>query len=328
MRVLYLGSRDGPSWDPWGRNAVAAASRSHEVTVVDPSRPVVEQIADPDVDVVMDPSMTATPEMAAAAAGHVRLWQLGSVGYDKLDLPALVRHGIPVANCPGGTSARALAEHALLLAMMVLRRYPDLARKVEAGELQSSVGRQLAGRTLLIIGMGASGRALARAAVALGMRVIGIGRHSDPSLERRYGLAWQGGLDRLDEALAEAQVTSLHIPLTADTRDILDRARLERMPAGAVVVNVSRGGLIDEPALADLVRSGHLFGAGLDVVVDEPAGPEHPVRGVPQIVITPHAAGATDRTSRRRSRFGAINISRVGAGLPPLSRIDLDPTQG
>jgi phosphoglycerate dehydrogenase-like enzyme len=155
------------------------------------------------------------------------------------------------------------------------------------------------------------------------MRVIGIGRQADHNLERRYDMVWSGGIDRLDEALSIADVTSLHVPLTAETQLLLNRERLERLRQSAVVVNVSRGGLIDEPALADLVRSGHLYGAGLDTVIGEPAGPNHPLRGVPGVFITPHIAGSTEETSRRRSRFGAINISRVGAGLEPLSRIDL-----
>jgi phosphoglycerate dehydrogenase-like enzyme len=155
------------------------------------------------------------------------------------------------------------------------------------------------------------------------MRVMGIGRRRDPVLQQRAGLAWLGGIDELDEAVARADVTSLHVPLTSETRGLLSRERLERMPRGAVVVNVARGGLIDEPALADVVRSGHLFGAGLDTVEGEPAGLDHVLRDVPGIIITPHVAGATHETSLRRSRFGALNISRVRAGLEPLSRIDL-----
>jgi phosphoglycerate dehydrogenase-like enzyme len=323
LRVFFNGTPDDSNWIPWGRNGVRAASRAHDVVTRDPSRPLVDQIADPSIEAVIDYTMSASPELAAGAAGHVRLWQLGSVGYDHLDLRSLARNGIPTANCPGSTSARGLAEQALMLAMMVLRRYPDLAAIVEAGSLKGITGRQLSGRTLLIIGMGASGRALARRATAFGMHVIGIGRQADHLLERRLGLAWSGGEDRLDEALAAADVTSLHVPLTAETRNILSRERLERLPSGAVVVNVARGGLIDEPALAELIRSGHLYGAGLDTVAGEPAGPDHPLRGVPNVVITPHVAGATEETSRRRSRWGAINLSRVAAGYEPFGRIDL-----
>ena len=326
MRVLYLASDRTPNWDPWGMNWVAAVSREHELRMLDAERPVVDQAADPDVDAVIDPSMIASPELAAAAAGHVRLWQLGSVGYDKLNLPALEAHGIPVANQPGFTSSRGLAEHALLLAMLVLRRSGELAAAVEANTLAAPPGRQLSNRTLLVIGLGASGRQLVRRARAMEMRVIAVTRRPDPALGRRLGLAWLGGVDDLPEAVRRADVTSLHVPLTSETRGLLTRELMAAMPPRAVVVNVSRGGLVDEQALADLVRSGHLYGAGIDTADGEPAGPDHVLRGVPNVVITPHVAGATHETSRRRARFGAINISRVGAGLEPLSRIDRPST--
>jgi phosphoglycerate dehydrogenase-like enzyme len=329
MRVLYTGSRASPNWEPWGRNMVDALSRSHDLVLADHARPLVDQVADPTIDAVVDTSMLASPELAEAAAGHVRLWQLGSVGYDKVDVRSLAAHGIPTANCPGFTSSRSLAEQALMLAMMVMRSYPALAAAVEAGRLNAPSGRQLAGQTLLIIGLGSSGRELARRGVAFGMRVIAIGhRGPDPALVRRYGLTWMGGLDQLDWALGQADVVSLHVPLTAETRHILDARRLARVKRDAVVVNVSRGGLIDEVALAAEIRSGHLFGAGLDVVEGEPAGPDHPLRKVPQVVIAPHVAGATDATARRRARFAAINISRLRYGLEPLSRVDGRPPQG
>jgi phosphoglycerate dehydrogenase-like enzyme len=129
-------------------------------------------------------------------------------------------------------------------------------------------------------------------------------------------------MDQLDAAVAQAGVVSLHIPYEPETRHILSRERLRLLPPGSIVVNVSRGGLIDEPALGEMVRSGYLLGAGLDTVEGEPAGPDHPLRGVPQVLITPHVAGATYETSRRRARFATHNISRVGWGLAPLYRIE------
>ena len=329
MRVLLTASRSAANWEPWGRNLVEALSRSHDVVLVDSARPLVEQVADSTIDAVADPNFLASPELAAAGAGHVRLWQLGSVGYDKVDVASLAAHGIPAANCPGFTSSRSLAEQALMLAMMVMRSYPALAASVEAGKLGGPIGRQLAGRTLLIIGFGSSGRELARRAVAFGMTVLAIGhRDPDPELARRYGIDWLGGPGQLDWALARTDVVSLHVPLNTETRNILDARRLGLLRAGAVVVNVSRGGLSDEVALAALGRSGHLFGAGLDVVDGEPAGPDHPLRNVPQVIIAPHVAGATESTARRRARFAALNVSRVGYGLEPLNRVDLLPPQG
>jgi D-3-phosphoglycerate dehydrogenase len=323
LRVLLTGSRTASNWEPWGRDMLAAISRSHDVSLVDPHRPLVDQVADPAIDVVVDGNFLASPELAAAASGHVRLWQLGSVGYDKIDVASLGRHGIQVANQPGLTSARSLAEQALMLAMMVARSQQQLAANVESGTLGGPIGRQLAGMSLLIVGLGASGRELARRANAFGMRVHAVTRSGpNETLRRRYALASLSGIERLDAALGEADVVSLHVPLSSETRWILDARRLRLMQRGGIVVNVSRGGLIDEPALADAVRDGHLFGAGLDVVEGEPAPADHPLRHVPGVIVLPHVAGATDVTSRRRARFAALNISRMATGLEPLCRVD------
>jgi len=299
-----------------------AVGRSHDISMVDPTRPMLDQVADPTVEVIIDHLMQASPELAAAAAGHVRLWQLGSVGYDKIDVASLGREGVPVANCPGSSSARGLAEHALTLAMLVLRQFGELQAVVREGSLVAPSGRQLVGRTLLIIGFGASARALATRATAMGMRVVAVQRRGeDPDLQRRYGLGRLAGMAALDALLPAADVVSLHIPYSAETRHILDRRRLWLMPPGSVVVNVSRGGLIDEVALAEAIQEGRISGAGLDVVEGEPAGPDHPLWDMPEVIITPHIAGATQATSRRRARFAAHNVSRVGAGLAPLSFI-------
>ncbi len=323
IRVLFTGSRAAPNWEPWGREIEAALSRAHDFVVADPDRPLLDQVADRSIDAVVETSMLASAALAEAAEGHVRLWQLGSVGYDNVDVASLARHGIPVANQPGFTSSQSLAEHALLLAMMVERSVQEFDHTIDVGHVGQPTGRQLAGRTLLIIGLGASGRQLARRAVAFSMRVIAIAhRRPDPDLVRRFDLAWIGGLDRLDEALGEADVVSLHVPLNNETHDILDSRRIGLIRPGGVVVNVSRGGLIDELALAEAVRSGHLFGAGLDVVEGEPAGPDHPLRGIDRIILAPHVAGATDATARRRARFAALNVSRLRYGLEPLSRVD------
>ncbi len=156
----------------------------------------------------------------------------------------------------------------------------------------------------------------------MGMHVMAVQRRGpDPDLERRYGLDPLAGMDALDALLPRADVVSLHVPHDAATRHILDRRRLWLLPPASIVVNVARGGLIDEVALADAIREGRIAGAGLDVVEGEPALPGHPLWQVPGVILTPHVAGATEETSRRRSRFAAYNISRVAAGLPPLSLV-------
>lgn len=322
-KVLLLDTPGSPTWVPWGRDAQAALSRRHRLETLRSPESAIPQVSDPAVAVVIDPQMIAGPELAQAAAGHVRLWQLLSVGYDALDMVALSAHGIPVARCPGLTSARGLAEHALLLMLMVLRHYPEAARAVDAGTLRAPFGALLAGRTLLIVGLGASGQELAKVARALGMRVIAVRRGGSARTHRGdRNLAWIGEMEQLDDALPGADVVSLHVPLVEETRNILDRERISRMRPGSVIINVSRGGLVDEDALAEAVRSGRLDGAGLDVVDREPLDAHSPLRSLPTVVVTPHIAGQTVDTSRRRGRFAAINAGRVIRGLAPLCRID------
>ncbi len=290
---------------------------------------MTDQVADPAVDVVVDHQMQASPELAAASAGHVRLWQLGSVGYDAVDVASLARAGLPVAHCSGSSSARGLAEHALMLAMLVLRRFPELERLVGSSTLHAPTGRQLVGRTILLVGFGASARALAPRATSMGMRVIAVRRRGpDAELGRRHGVRLLEGMDRLDDLLPQADLVSLNVPHDASTRHILDRCRLNLLPQGAVVVNVARGGLIDEVALADLIRAGRIAGAGLDVVEGEPARRRSIRCGrCPESSSRPRVAGATEATSRRRARFTAHNISRVGHGLAPLCRIPAPAVQ-
>jgi phosphoglycerate dehydrogenase-like enzyme len=319
MRVLYLGGPTLPEWEPFGGDILRVVGRAHDVRTVDPHLDVVAQVADPSVEAVVDHGLLVRGGLVEAAAGHVRLWQLGSVGYDGVDVRAFQRAGVPFAHCPGSGSAGALAEHALMLALMVIRQHAALARNVAAGVLRGPTGRELAGRTLLIVGLGASGRALATRAVALGMRVRAVRRQGpDEQVRRTIGLDSLGGIDRLDAELGRADLVSLHVPLAPSTRHLLDRRRLSLLPAGAVVINVSRGGLLDEAALADAVRDGRLTGAGLDVVEGEPAGAAHPLRGIPEVIITPHTAGNTFETSRRRARFALANIDRIARGCDPL----------
>jgi phosphoglycerate dehydrogenase-like enzyme len=319
MRVLYLGAPALPEWQPFGEDILRVVGRAHDVITVDARGDIRAQVRDPAVAAVVDHGLVDRAGLPDAAAGHVRLWQLGSVGYDGVDIAAFHRSGVPLARCPGSGSARALAEHALMLALMVGRHHTTIARIVDAGELRGPTGRELSGRALLVIGLGASGLALASRAVALGMRVSAVRRQgSDERARKRLGLERLLGLEALDDELRRADLVSLHVPYAPSTRRLLDRRRLSLLRAGAIVINVSRGGLIDESALAEAVREGRIAGAGLDVVEGEPARADHPLRGIPDVIITSHIAGNTYETSLRRARFALANIDRVARGCPPL----------
>jgi phosphoglycerate dehydrogenase-like enzyme len=319
-RVVVLGDEGSVHWAPWGVDVMAELARVPGSQLVDRARPVAEQLRG--ALAVLDLTGEASPELAEAASGSVRLWQFTSVGTDHFDVAALLRRDLTVANVPGATSATGLAELALMLGMLVLRRYREVDEWMRSGEVQDPTGSELKGRTLLIVGLGASGTELAKRAVAFGMTVTAVRRKgADPALAAELGLSALAGLDQLDELLRAADVVSLHVPLVPETARILGAERIRLLKPGAVLVNVSRGGLIDEPALLAALDSGAIAGAGLDVLAREPFDPADPLLNHPRVVATPHIAGQTFETSRNRARFAVANVERVLAGEPASSVI-------
>jgi phosphoglycerate dehydrogenase-like enzyme len=149
------------------------------------------------------------------------------------------------------------------------------------------------------------------AAAGLEMRVIGFDPFKEP---------WPAGVERsrdLDALLAEADFLSVHVPLTTGTRNLIGPAAFRRMKPTCILVNTARGGIVDEGALAEAIRSGRLGGAGLDVVVDEPLQPTHPLAGVPNLILTPHVAGVTEEAMMRMAHTSAEDVLRVLRGEPP-----------
>ncbi len=326
MSTLVLADRGTPYWTPWGEDVLEAVSGRLGGALVDRSRPVVDQVRE--ADAVIDLGGQVNAELAAAAAGRVRLWQFTSVGYDHWDVASLLRHGVPTANVPGSTSATGLAELAIVLAALVLRRYREIDAAVRAGEPYISTGGELAGRTMLIIGLGASGRALAVRAKAFGMQVVAVRRAGpDAGIQRYLGLDGLHAWTDLDELLPSADVVSLHVPATPDTVGLIDARRIALLRQDAVLVNVSRGALVDEPALLAALDAGTLGGAGLDVVAREPVDAGDPILVHPRVVVTPHVAGQTFNTSRARARFAANNVARALAG-EPLQSLIREPKAG
>jgi phosphoglycerate dehydrogenase-like enzyme len=188
--------------------------------------------------------------------------------------------------------------------------------------MYSLVNHELAGRTLGLIGLGASGRELARRASALGMEVTALDVVVPTRAElAAMGVSKCGGPESIEELLRGSDYVSLHIPLTDQTRHLLNAARLALLDPTAVLVNVARGGLVDEAALADALRRGRLRGAGLDVFSVEPPASENPLLDLDNVVVTPHVAGSTSETSRRRGAACADNAVRIANGLDPLHEV-------
>jgi phosphoglycerate dehydrogenase-like enzyme len=273
--------------------------------------------------VVVDQGGHGTREMIdAGAEAGVELWQAVTTGVDHTDVAYLLEKGIRVTNTPGTFSAVALAEHVLFLMLFIAKNFRETEANLRAGILYRPLNDELEGTTLGLVGLGASGRELARRAAVLGMRVIAIDALPVPADELgSLGAERCDEPEHLDRLLAESDYVSIHIPLNAETRHLIGVEKLALMKPSAVLINVARGGIVDEAALAAALTSGRLRAAGIDVFSQEPPDADDPLLQLPQVVATPHVAGTTYGTSRRRGEVCVENITRIANGLPPLYEI-------
>jgi len=258
-------------------------------------------------------------ERTFTAAPSIRVVSCCAVGYDCVDVSAADRHGVWVCNVPD-VATEEVASHALALALAVIRRVPFMDRDVrDGGWLFEAAGMAYLPRdlTLGIIGMGRIGRRLADLAARLFAEVVG----HDPLLSDDH---WPAGVRRLglDACLAASNVVSLHTPLTPGTDQLLDARALDLMPAESIVVNVSRGRLIDEQALLDALDRGHLSGAALDVTDPEPPAIGGRLRLHPRVVLTPHAAFYSPLTPERYVIRQAENVAAWQRDGLPLNAVN------
>lgn len=237
-----------------------------------------------------------------AAAPKLKLIQKIGVGVNTIDLEAAQRRGVAVCNMPG-TNSRAVAEMTLLLMLAVLRRLPRMDRLVEGGgwavqARETEVFGEIAGRKVGFVGFGAGPALLAPILTLMGADVLYTARAPKDVPYRHMPL------DRLVE---EVDILSLHVPLTAETDKFLNADRIARMKPGAVLVNTARGGLVDEAALCAALKSGHLLGAGLDVLAAEPVDPANPLINLDNVVKAPHVAWLTNETFARSLEVAVHN---------------------
>ena len=253
-----------------------------------------------------------------AAAPRLRLVQKIGVGVNTIDLDAARRRGIAVCNMPG-TNTQAVVEMTLLLMLGALRRVSRLDAATRGGrgwglppELQDQLG-EVNGRTIGMVGYGAVPRRLAPVLQAMGARVLYASRGPKPDAvgERRP----------LDALVAESDVISLHVPLAPDTERMIDADAIARMKPGVVIVNTARGALIDEAALVEGLRSGHIAAAGLDVFAAEPVAAGNPLLALDNVVCAPHVAWLTGETLERSLAVAVENCRRLEAREPLLHRV-------
>ena len=264
----------------------------------------------------------ATPIDRALLAGapRLRLVARHGVGYDSVDVDALSERGIPLA-LTGDVNSGAVAEHTLALMLALAKRIVQHDRAIREdrfAERDHFSAVELDGRRILVIGFGRIGRRVAALCRAFGMAV----RVFDPFLTA--AAVEQAGYRHstdLDAALADADWVSLHLPKTPQTRGLIGQERLARMRPGAFLVNVARGGLVDEAALVEALDTGRLAGAGLDVFETEPLAPDHPLAAREDVVLSPHAAALTSECAQRMALACADNVIAFFAGQPDPTRI-------
>ncbi len=303
MRVLISEFMDAP--------AVDALRQRFDVRyapeLVEQRAALLEAAADADALIVRNRSQV-NAELLAAAPRLVAVGRLG-VGLDNIDLAGCEARGIKVIPATGA-NARAVAEYVIGTMLSLLRGAYASTADVAAGtwpRTALSQGLEAHGRTLGVVGFGGIGRLAAQLARGLGMRIVG----SDAALPPAHP-AWQeAGAEplALDELLGQADVVTLHVPLTPETRHLLNAARIERMRPGAILINTSRGGIVDEAALAAALRAGRLRGAALDVFEQEPLPAGGPLADAPNLILTPHIAGLTQEANTRVSDMVAAGVT-------------------
>jgi D-3-phosphoglycerate dehydrogenase / 2-oxoglutarate reductase len=265
--------------------------------------------------------MTPITADQIARAKHVKVVCKQGVGIDTIALEAAKLHGIPVCRTPG-VNSEAVAEMGFALALSVTRRVTRFDRMLRAGDeivRPRNLGIEMYGKTVGIVGMGNIGTRTARKWIgAFDARVLAFDPHAKAD-------AWKDIPHRrvgsLHEMLPQVDLLTLHLPLTNESRYLIGSKELSMMKPDAVLINVSRGGIVDEKALFESLSKGHLFGAGLDVFEVEPPPADHPLLSLPNVVATPHAAGGTHDTQERSSLQVAQQVLDVLAGKAPANRV-------
>lgn len=268
----------------------------------------------------------AVPREVIQAAERLKgIHKLGA-GVDKIDLQAAAERGIPVTTSVGGNAPQ-VAEHTIMLILAVLRQLPELHASMRRGEWRKNEMRprlrRLAGRAVGIVGAGNIGRAVAGRLAGFGCDVAYADPHAlEPDVEQRLGITRLP----LDDLIRRSDVLTVHVPSTDATRGMLDAARLAALPPGAVLVNTSRGDVVDHAALIDSLCAGHLTGAGIDVYPDEPPSPSDPLLHVPGVVLTPHVAGSSHEGVQELGREARTVFEQLldGGALQPTRTANRD----
>jgi len=270
-------------------------------------------LVDCDVAAMSSLPMCNAAWMDAAGASLKVIARFG-VGVDNVDVPAATERGITVINTPEAPS-ESTAEHTIALMMSLAKRVPFADQFTRGAQIARDQlrGTEMKGRTLGILGLGRIGRRVAEmAALGIRMRVIGYDPYIDPDR-----LPFVEFVSSVETLLAQSDFVSFNLALTPDTRGLMDATRFAQMKRGAYFINCSRGGTVNEPALYDALKSGHLAGAALDVYQVEPPALDHPLLTLPNVIATPHVASFTDMGLRLMSEGVVDQLEQLAHGERP-----------
>ncbi|WP_437202329.1 phosphoglycerate dehydrogenase [Planctomicrobium sp. SH664] len=250
------------------------------------------------------------------ASPELRVIARTGVGYDAVDLAACDERQIAVVTTPG-VNHEAVAEQTMAMLMAVARGYPDLDQRVRTGRWKRIATPRMLGRTLGLVGLGRTGQAVAVRALGLGLKVIA----SDPYPPTEFLKKYPVQIVSFDEVLATADYVSLHNPYSAQDARMMNAARFAQMKPGSIFINAARGGLVDEDALYEALKSGHLRSAALDVYQIEPLPLTSPLLTLSNILLSGHVAGLDEESQRDALTMAAENIIELSQGRLPAGRV-------
>jgi glyoxylate reductase len=304
-RVVVVGAFPAAGLDLLRRRFVVEAGGSR------PERSWLREHVPGAAAIVADPSIPVDAELLEVAGGSLKVVANFAVGYDNIDVEAVRERGIRATNTPD-VLTNATAELALTLMLAAARRVAEADALTRGGEWPSEeelLGRELAGATVGLVGFGRIARRVAQLLRCFEVRLLFTSRSEAPAPD---------GAERRDlrDLLAGSDFVSLHVPLTTETRHLIDATRLAQMKSRAILVNTSRGAVVDTTALVEALRSGRLGAAGLDVYEDEPHVPRE-LRELPNTVLLPHLGSATGATRDGMARLCAENVIAVIEGREP-----------
>ena len=282
---------------------------------IGPGTPLDPLSAVGEADAAIASSLATYDGPAMDRAPHLRVIARTGIGVDKIDLRAATDRGIAVCNTPDAPTI-STAEHAITLMLSVAKRVGGAQAALRSGGRDffgSHEGREVAGKVLGLVGVGRIGTNVARMAAGFDMSVLAY----DPFVDAAVAEAGIQMVGSLDQLLAEADVVSLHLPLTSETQHLMNAKHIAQMKQGAILINTARGGLVDHDALLVSLESGRLFGAGLDVTDPEPLPPDHALLHRDDVVVTPHVAAATAAGKARLYKSAVMQALQVLQGECP-----------